>query len=116
MDLTQNSKCDLGQVLGLLVGRKNVCWIAPQIAEVIIAGGEGDYEDGLGILRKGCFPTLGRGRDALVSLWEGLVVANRSKALGRSLSGVEAHRARKASPVPANIGCPYATLYCDQYW
>ena len=44
------------------------------------------------------------------------MVANRSKALGRSLSGVEAHRARKASPVPPNIGCPYATLYCDQYW
>ena len=103
-------------LLGQIVRRKNVYWIAPQIAGVIIAGGEGAYEDGLGILRKGCFPTLGRGRDALVSLWEGLVVANRSKALGRSLSGVEAHRARKASPVPPNIGCPYATLYCDQYW
>ena len=87
-----------------------------QIAAVIIAGGEGAYGDGLDSLQKGCFPTLGRGRDVLVSLWEGLVVANRSRALGRSLSGVEAHRARKASPVPPNIGCPYATLYCDQYW
>ena len=87
-----------------------------EIAAVIIAGGEGAYADGLDILQRGCFPTLGRGRDVLVSLWEGLVVANKSLAVGRSLSGVEAHRARQASPVPQNIGCPYATLYCDQYW
>ena len=39
-----------------------------------------------------------------------------SVRLGRPPSGLEAHRARKAAPVPRNIGCPYATLYCENYW
>ena len=86
-----------------------------QVAAVVLAGGEGKYGEGLEVLREGCFPTLGRGRDVLVSLWQGLVVANGSAA-GQSPSPAEAHRLRKAHPVPPNIGCPYATLYCDQYW
>ena len=97
-----------------------------------------------------CFPTLGRGRDVLISLWQASAEGQAAKAKGaprRSprafgtlafpelrtvaagapprprlaapgapLSPVEAHRARKAAPVPRSIGCPYATLYCEQYW
>jgi len=87
-----------------------------QVAGVMLDAGEKRFGPGLGVLREGCFPTLGRGRDVLISLWQGMVVANQSEAQGRCLSAVEAHQARRAMPVPRNIGCPYATLYCEQYW
>ena len=63
-----------------------------------------------------CFPTLGRGRDVLVSLWKASAEGRAAAAKGSPLTPVEAHRARKAAPVPRSIGCPYATLYCEQYW
>jgi len=43
-------------------------------------------------------------------------VGKAAVAEGRVLTPVEAHRARKAMPVPRNLGCPYATLYCEEYW
>lgn len=74
------------------------------------------YGLALASLAAGCFPTLGRGRDVLISLWAASVVGEAAAAKGRPLTTVEAHRVRRARPVPRNIGCPYATLYCEQYW
>lgn len=70
----------------------------------------------IALLRSQCFPTLGRGRDVLVDLWRACVVQLSAESAGRKLTPVEERRARKAAPVPSNIGCPYATLYCEQYW
>ena len=53
----------------------------------------------------------GRGRDVLIALWQACAVRQ-----ARASTPLEAHIARKAAPVPRNIGCPYATLYCDHYW
>ena len=86
------------------------------LARVVIDVTEGRFDAAKGTLASHCFPTLGRGRDVLISLWRACAVGEVAAAQGRPLSPVEAHRARRASPVPRNIGCPYATLYCEQYW
>ena len=86
------------------------------VARAILHTNDGDYDDALALLRTECFPTLGRGRDVLLALWRACVVGNEAKTRGRPATPLEAHRARKASPVPSNIGCPYATLYCENYW
>jgi hypothetical protein len=86
------------------------------LARLILQANEGAFDDALATLAAECFPTLGRGRDVLLSLWRACVTGREAAKLGRQLTSVEAHRARKASPVPRNIGCPYATLYCEGYW
>ena len=77
---------------------------------------KGEYGAAMAALEQGCFPTLGRGRDVLQSLWKACAVGRAAAQAGRALTNVEAHRARKAAPVPKNIGCAYATLYCEEYW
>lgn len=34
----------------------------------------------------------------------------------RPLTNVELHQVRVNHPVPANIGCQYASEYCTNYW
>jgi len=86
------------------------------LAAVIVQVAEGAYADAMATLSAECFPTLGRGRDVLLSLWKASAVGLAAAAAGRAPTPVEAHRARKAHPVPRNLGCPYATLYCEEYW
>ena len=86
------------------------------VSRAILAVADGHFDEALALLSTECFPTLGRGRDVLLSLWRASVTGKAAAAKGRALSAVEAHRARKAAPVPKNIGCPYATLYCENYW
>ena len=83
--------------------------IAPE--RFIISAANGEYERAMATLASECFPTLGRGRDVLIALWQACAVGK-----AKAVTAVEAHAARKASPVPRNIGCPYATLYCENYW
>ena len=90
-----------------------------RLARIILQVGQKTDDGYLAALRTlgaECFPTLGRGRDALLMLWKSAVVGKEAVAKGRVLTPVEAHRARKAMPVPRNLGCPYATLYCEEYW
>ena len=82
----------------------------------VLAVADGRFDDALTLLSTECFPTFGRGRDVLLSLWRASVTGKVAVANGRALTPAEAHRARKATPVPRNIGCPYATLYCENYW
>ena len=87
------------------------------VAQIVLLANEAKYEQAMQLLNAECFPTLGRGRDVLVSLWRACVVGREAARRGqKTLTPVEAHRARKAAPVPPNIGCPYATLYCEDYW
>ena len=86
------------------------------VSRAILAVADGRFDEALTLLSTECFPTLGRGRDVLLSLWRASVTGKAAAAKGRALSAVEAHRARKATPVPRSIGCPYATLYCENYW
>jgi hypothetical protein len=90
-----------------------------RLARIILQVGQKTDDGYLAALRTlgaECFPTFGRGRDALLQLWKSAVVGKAAVAEGRVLTPVEAHRARKAMPVPRNLGCPYATLYCEEYW
>ncbi|KOO32187.1 tetratricopeptide repeat family protein [Chrysochromulina tobinii] len=90
-----------------------------RLARIILQVGQktdDGYLAALSTLGAECFPTFGRGRDALLQLWKSAVVGKAAVAEGRVLTPVEAHRARKAMPVPRNLGCPYATLYCEDYW
>jgi hypothetical protein len=90
-----------------------------RLARIILQVGQKTDDGYLAALRTlgaECFPTFGRGRDALLQLWKSAVVGKAAVAEGRVLTPVEAHRARKAMPVPRNLGCPYATLYCEDYW
>jgi hypothetical protein len=36
--------------------------------------------------------------------------------LGRPLSAIEARNLRVENAPPRNIGCAYATQYCETYW
>ena len=87
-----------------------------RVAKVVLFLGKNDYASALNLLKDECYPTLGRGREVLVSLWKAAVILKAQTVKGGLLTGVEAHHARLAMPVPKNIGCPYATLYCEQYW
>lgn len=86
------------------------------LTRVILDTAEGFYDRAMKTLSTECFPTLGRGRDVLLSLWQACAMGLEAAAKGRVLTPVEAHRARRAAPIPRNLGCPYATLYCDNYW
>jgi len=56
----------------------------------------------------GCFPTFGKVRRNLMSLWFEAKEALAAAAKGSALLPVEARNIRIANPVPRNIGCPYA--------
>ena len=86
------------------------------LARLVLDVADGAYARAMATLTSECFPTLGRGRDVLLSLWRACAVGRAAAAKGQPLTPLEAHRARKASPIPRNIGCPYATLYCENYW
>ena len=86
------------------------------LARVMLQVARGAYDAAMATLQSECFPTLGRGRDVLMALWRACAVSKERARKGRALTPVEAHRARKATPVPRNVGCPYATLYCEEYW
>mmetsp|Transcript_10437 Transcript_10437/g.22914 ORF Transcript_10437/g.22914 Transcript_10437/m.22914 type:complete len:795 (+) Transcript_10437:25-2409(+) len=86
------------------------------LAQVILAISDQDHASALKILSENCFPTFGRARDNLVSLWKVAVVGLAEKQAARVLTPAEAHKARKLRPVPRNIGCAYATQYCEEYW
>ena len=86
------------------------------LVQAMLSAAEGEYGAAMGVLGGNCFPTLGRGRDVLISLWRACAEGRVAKAKGAALTPVEARRARAAAPVPRSIGCPYATLYCEQYW
>ena len=86
------------------------------MARLILQVNEGGFDAAMATLASECFPTLGRGRDALIALWHAAATGREAAKLRRPLTPVEAHRARKAAPIPKNVGCPYATLYCENYW
>ena len=87
------------------------------LSRIVILTIDGSFDVAIDLLASQCFPTLGRGRDVLVTLWQRCVEGKEAVSLGKSsLSPREAHKARRGAPVPRNIGCPYATLYCEQYW
>ncbi|GMH51626.1 hypothetical protein TrST_g11002 [Triparma strigata] len=74
------------------------------------------YNSAIKILASNYFPTYASARTDLSSFWfrahEGLAEINK----GSPLTNIEALRARKADPVPENIGCQYGGQYCDSYW
>jgi len=77
---------------------------------------EDGFNAAIEILGSACFPTYASARAELIQFWwtshEGLKEIEK----GEDLTNVEALRARKASPVPDNIGCPYGGQFCDNYW
>mmetsp|Transcript_14231 Transcript_14231/g.16936 ORF Transcript_14231/g.16936 Transcript_14231/m.16936 type:complete len:171 (-) Transcript_14231:226-738(-) len=57
----------------------------------------------------GCFPTLGKARSSLMSLWFEAQQDIEEAELGRTLFPIEGRDNRIANPVPRNVGCPYAS-------
>lgn len=98
------------------------------------------YEAAAELLGSECFPTYAKARDDLMAMWntaqEGtllspyfhtmksvcsliclsLYVGIAADAKGSALTYVEKHQARVRNPVPENIGCQYASEYCNTYW
>ena len=75
------------------------------------------YGDAKAILGKYCFPTYAKARDDLMNMWNTAVVGLAQEKKGdTALTYVEQHQARVKSPVPDNIGCQYASMYCTNYW
>ena len=77
-----------------------------------------EYDAAANILGKECFPTYAKARSDLMDMWneaqEG--IAAQKKGHDEKLTNVEKHRARVDNPVPENIGCQYASEYCNTYW
>jgi hypothetical protein len=71
------------------------------------------------LLETNCFPTYAKARDDLMKMWklvaEGLVLQSKGEN-APPLTTLEKHQAHKAYPIPENIGCQYASEYCDNYW
>lgn len=75
------------------------------------------YGDAKAILGKYCFPTYAKARDDLMNMWNTAVVGLAQEKKGDTpLTYVEQHQARVKTPVPDNIGCQYASMYCTNYW
>ena len=69
------------------------------------------YDAGMAVLAGNCWPTYASERLALMSLWQ--------KAVERkagAVSELDKHRARRATPIPRNIGCNKGSRYCRDYW
>lgn len=77
-----------------------------------------EYDAAASILGKECFPTYGSARSDLMDMWNTAQVgiAQQKKGHDAELTNVEKHQARVRNPVPENIGCKYASEYCDSYW
>lgn len=86
------------------------------MSRVLLSVVDKDFSVAKALLKTECFPTFGRSRDTLASLWKAAVEGEAALNAGKLLSPAEAREARKRSPVPRNLGCPYATLYCEDYW
>ena len=78
--------------------------------------GDKKVDDALNILESNCFPTYASFRTIIRSLWYDGVVMRESIKLGRDLNRSEAHKVRRANPVPENIGCVYGEDFCLEYW
>eukprot|EP01065_Artemidia_motanka_P027606 TRINITY_DN327_c0_g1_i1.p1 TRINITY_DN327_c0_g1~~TRINITY_DN327_c0_g1_i1.p1 ORF type:complete len:748 (+),score=87.00 TRINITY_DN327_c0_g1_i1:87-2330(+) len=77
---------------------------------------DGVYSTAIETLSTSCFPTFGRARDQLGNLWYAAQLGKAESAAQRKLTPVESHKLRKQWPIPQNIGCAYATLFCENYW
>lgn len=80
---------------------------------------ENDYSSTLDILSSNCYPTYGRARSDLIDMWNEAVereFANELKIDYSELTKVQSHQARVNKMPPRNIGCPYADLWCMNYW
>lgn len=51
--------------------------------------------------------------DAWNAAQEGLA---QQKKGAEPLTYVEKHQARVSNPIPENIGCQYASMFCANYW
>lgn len=76
-----------------------------------------DFKSAEIILGKECFPTFAKVRGDLMTLWNTVQVGIAQQQKGSiPLTNVEKHQARRKHPIPENIGCQYASEYCDNYW
>jgi len=76
-----------------------------------------NYADAKTLLAGNCFPTYAKARSDLMDMWQTVVEGIAQQQKGEvPLTSVEKHQARKASPIPDNIGCQYASEYCENYW
>lgn len=74
------------------------------------------FDSALSMLGKYCFPTYAKARDDLMVMWNDCQLGRAQQAKGASLSSVEKHQVRVNNKIPDNIGCQYASKYCDNYW
>jgi len=63
-----------------------------------------------------CFPTYAKARDDLMNMWNTVTIGQAELVKGASLTTVEKHQARIQNKIPENIGCQYASEYCQNYW
>lgn len=78
----------------------------------------GEYDEARQTLSKECFPTYASARLDLMNMWNLAVegIAKKEKGGKSDLTPKEAHQARIKDPIPDNIGCQYASMYCTNYW
>lgn len=69
------------------------------------------YDDAMTMLSSNCFPTYAKARDDLMAMWN---TAVEGKAGATSI--LARHQARMQTRIPDNIGCQYASEYCNNYW
>ena len=60
----------------------------------------------------GCFPTYASDRPDLAQIWNDAHAMLAADVKGSPLTLLEAKKVREAAPVPASIGCQYATSWC----
>merc|ERR1712228_643321 len=70
------------------------------VARTLLAIADKDFTEAKQILSQECFPTFGRARDVLASLWKAAVEGQAAIEQRAPLSAEQAWRARKGSPVP----------------
>jgi hypothetical protein len=77
-----------------------------------------EFDAAAAILGKECFPTYAKARSDLMDMWNTaqIGIAQQKKGHNAKLTNVEKHQVRVTNPVPANIGCQYASEYCTTYW
>lgn len=78
---------------------------------------EGKNEEAIDVLSSNCFPTYAKARDTLMDAWNSAQEALAQQKKGSvALTNVEKHQARVSNPIPENIGCQYASMFCANYW
>ena len=95
--------------------RQNDAYITMQ---VMVNLHNAEYDAAAAILGKECFPTYAKARADLMDMWNAAQegIAQQKKGHDSTLTNVEKHQARVQHPVPENIGCQYASEYCNTYW